>query len=505
MSYTTLGEDLLAAIEQYKPLTEKEASFWPEDENGRRIFKEMLSKDHPKGVRIFGEQEEEYVFRSEKIDEFWDYEGAHRFPDVDELIRFSIFLYLGFYRCVALILKRQWEVYIAKNSPEKNLLHELRSSDVATCKKDFQIEIDKIYEQLEVYEMASKADCDFITFANLIKEMILCDLHLYPNDSRELQAFSRRMEEEKSVEAEGDAEEKEAFWLAKCEWLESQEELGNQLLEVENARLENENVSHGWMSVFGQDYIHLQEQQRRKTNIERRIHLKEINPDFSLEEIEKQVYEEELRAKQALEELRLKASIPSRHMPKHFFDIPEDYLRKRDSESKKILRKIWRLIHPDILERNPKYKQLTEKQKEYIYDLRNLLSKIKPSEIGYHQGQIGWNHKSPEYLRDTLATVEKILTNSGIDTDVHMIIEGETLEKKITWLKKDIERLQHGIGDAKSERLQLLNDSIVRDMRRILACPEQYDHYKTELSKQTKLFQEEADSLEKQFIAMFEE
>jgi chaperonin cofactor prefoldin len=175
---------------------------------------------------------------------------------------------------------------------------------------------------------------------------------------------------------------------------------------------------------------------------------------------------------------------------------PEEFSRYRQ-ECKRVLRELWLLIHPDLLQHHPAYEQLTEGQKEQLGKLWHRIMRIRPEELGFDPGVIGYNNRSLEILLDALASAKAILAHSGLDTETSLIIEGETLFEQVAWLQRATDRLEHEIENVQAELKTLLEQDDIWDKSALLACsPEQQEKARAEMLERAEEYRQQADTLE---------
>ena len=178
---------------------------------------------------------------------------------------------------------------------------------------------------------------------------------------------------------------------------------------------------------------------------------------------------------------------------------PEAYRR----ECKRVLRELWRLLHPDKLEQNSAYAKLTEEQKKFLDNLGKQILAIKPSELGHPETFWESKHRSLESLQDALAKVKAILEAAGLDVDVGLIPRGESLVEQLEWYEKSIERLEREIDSIKAELKALAEDEDIRRKQSILAQPELHEKVKANLLERADKYREEADKLEAELASLF--
>lgn len=503
MDIRYLRDDLIELIDTFRPAERGYA------EDGKRISREMMGSDHADTLLLRkedgGDGKAVCSITTENARDVWGYgTTGHFFPGVRDLVRLSAFFRLDFYRALALVLKGCWEKFFAEKMgwPGNDVALEdiLFDRDaIKQHKGEFQPDCAEIFRCFEEHgRQAGNAGYDEHTFLSLVREMVLNDLHLAPNSDRDLKAFADARSLEYKLLREGGEKLQEEFWIYKCRWLEFQGELEEQLMLLEKRRLQNANITHQWLSVFGEVYVDLEEQIWRLRMLERRIQILEENPDLTQEELEQKVMDLESDEQRRLEELRYQLALaPWLRHPEGGGTITEESLVEYQQKCKRVLRQLWMLLYPERLERHPFYHKLTEQQRQKLRELWNSIPKIRPDELGYQANQVGYWNRSLERLLDALTTAESILANAGLNINVALVIQGDTLAEKNAWLKGEIENLKGDIGNVKAEIRALNKDKDLLEKYNILSSPETYEETRAKIRERAQAYREQADELER--------
>lgn len=434
--------------------------------------------------------------------QFGDLLNQDRSPSSQSLIRLGDSLQIGLIRILALVLKREWECHLSDRVdtyPEESVGIRYGMREVTMLKQGFNPNSEILFELFEAEGgLAKNGGYDRRSFGILIREMILADMYFVRNQGNELEAFVRRSMKTRALLRECTPTQEETFWAAKCQWQQLQEELGEHLLTLEGRRLENANIVSKWMSLFGSEYIALMEQANRIENLELRIGLLTTHPNLTSEELDQMVEKTEAKMRIDLEKLRFEAETfryPRRIHSTEKID-PEEFSRYRQ-ECKRVLRELWLLIHPDLLQHHPAYEKLTEGQKEQLGKLWHRVMRIRPEEIGFDPGVVGYNNRSLQILLDAQASAKAILAHSGLDTETSLIIEGETLAEQVAWLQRATDRLECEIENVQAELKTLLEQDDIWDKSALLACsPEQQEKARAEMLERAEEYRQQADALE---------
>lgn len=405
---------------------------------------------------------------------------------------------LSFYRILALVLKNLQERNDWENEDEG---HD-SDRDGLFLSEPALMRIYYLFEQSD--GLAQKSGYHWPLFKTLVHEMITTRMHRVANNSPELHAFVERMKNSSDLLREGTDEEKETYLLMKNKWLHLQDELGNCLTLLEQRRLENANIRRAWMAEFGREYCTMQEQIKRLEGLQLKCDLLKADPGLSAEELEDLVMQAEKSRQSFLEKIRLEVQFSS--IVKgciRITAVDNGEFQKFRKNYKKILRKIWLVMHPDQLQNNPVYRRLTELQKEFLHQLWNELMEIRPEELGYAPEQVGYEHRDIERLEEILETAEKILANAGIDTNAWFIIQGDTLDEQVQWLQKASERLEREIELVKIELRILLEDKGMREkLAMIKGSADQKSLIKAEMQRRAQQAASDADHAQSEFAML---
>lgn len=511
--------DLIDAFEANSHRTPAQEREYPKKPKGKRITHDMLGKEHPKynpnPLRLLEEDgwdgQPVGSLSPKSARYYWDLNTTHMFMPTRDIIRFGIFMHLNIYHTLALVLKVQWEDFFAhemgwRTNSGKRIGSILRDeAEAKKAKNNFNPDTAVIFNLFEEHKkMASQAGYDSKEFDTLVQEMLLNNLHLVANKSPELQAFIDRTVEQRELLKEGTLEQQERFWIDKCACLELNEQLGDWLMMLSDRKLENANINQRWLAIFGDAEIELTEQRYRKHSLERRLLLKEAEPELSREELDENFAEEEEERRKKLEKLKVDAFLGKIiFVPPINGGVPIEDPEAYRRECKRVLRELWRLLHPDKLEQNSAYAKLTEEQKKFLDNLGKQILAIKPSELGHPETFWESKHRSLESLQDALAKVKAILEAAGLDVDVGLIPRGESLVEQLEWYEKSIERLEREIDSIKAELKALAEDEDIRRKQSILAQPELHEKVKANLLERADKYREEADKLEAELASLF--
>lgn len=516
-----LHEDIDAYLREWKnnhKASIGQKALWPQN---RKITRTLLSKKAKRCLRLLeedGHNGKAVGSMSESHVKKWfeDYGDQHKIPPVEDLIRFGVFFHLGFYKTLALVMKRCRERFCAKKSDNllgRDLFDTLKDIkqaqelvpefnnylkgkfDLPYLKREFDLAgLFEIFESQG--NLVSKARYDAETFKILVEHMITSEMHLFANNSLELSDFIEKEQLEKEILHAASKDESEEFWIKKCCWLELKNETGNLLLKLENQRLRNENVVQQWMAIFGQPYLALTELESKYYYLQRIIQIKDADEDITLGEAQDIEEEKRLQEEEALEKLKMEIALAdiTERWKNEGSTAGGEELSEYDSECKSILREIWRLTHPDGISQQ----RFTENQKKKLADFFEMSIKIREEEIGLYRRPLN-------ILLDILAGVKDIWEEMGLDINPENTIKGEILKEKIDFLEARILSLEEEVKQIRAGIYILIQDDNIKEKQSCLATEQQ----KTDLLKQMEdkkdYYKEQIDIMESRIEELFGE
>jgi len=421
------------------------------------------------------------------------------------LLNFGRFCHLDFHRLIALVVKGEWERYVLPRLPVGKTVEDIFTDGLSAIRdlsSGFSMAIDGagLYRLFEGdARFASSNGYDEKDFRDLVRHMVLAEVHLFAGKSPELVNFIAGEEAQRALLKGVSADAAEEFWKKKRIWIELENEVGGLLLKLEQQTLRNRKLHRKWMSTFGHIYIPLVETEYRYTSLIYRIRCKEEDPDLSLEELEE--LEEENRQLEEEHLARLKKSALAIRM-----DLPgpggmpldDEDMDEYEKECKKLLRKIWRLTHPDRIEQE----KFTPEQKK---KLRAYFEEAVPYQDRgtLDDDEVILAMRSLEALQDLLAKVEAVWKSMGIDCNEQSVIQGETLAEQYAWLDARIIALEEESGQVRAELMAAVNDPEYLEMVACMASSEQMDRITEEMSTKLAWYDEQVKCLEQRLGELF--
>jgi len=370
--------------------------------------------------KVLGAEEDSAIVQVKK---FLLDEDMMAWPKDKELIDFGRSLGLNCIETSALILKGQFELFYLEANDNGNsqsrmiLLNNLKSDpyEAERYSREFNVGLNgsagekKIYQLFEDSDnLASNAGYTFYNFEILINHMIMSNMHLFAQESPELEAFIEKEKREQDILKGASEDDRKDLWLKKQCLFEVKRELSIHLFDRENQRLKNANINNKFLKTFGKYYVPLVETMNVHDSLQRRIDIKKENLELSEEEVNNE--EAKIRKEQEENLAKLKEDIA-------FADIsflavsdkskatPEE-IAEYDKAQKKVLRDICKLTHPDSIG-NENFTPNQLKRIDAFYK--------KAIEI--HKSEIGYDKRSLSILVDIRDSVKRLWASMGVDID----------------------------------------------------------------------------------------
>ncbi|HTP64639.1 MAG TPA: hypothetical protein VMJ66_04540 [Geobacteraceae bacterium] len=425
-----------------------------------------------------------------------------------DFLKFGCFCHLDFYRLLALIIKGEWEWYVSQRVPAGKRIEDIVSEGLESVRMlsgGFNLAMggDKggpaLYRLFEEHgRIVTNNGYDEKDFRDLIDHLILADIHLFSLHSAEMANFIAAEEMQRAILTGIAKDEAAGFWKKKRIWIELENDVEGLLLNLEKQTLKNRKTFRNWMAEFGHLYIPLVEAEYRFTSLNYRINCKEEDPCLTLKDLDRLENENRRIEEEHLARLKKNASVRKELPGSGGIPLDDREMEDYEKECKKLLRKIWRLTHPDNIERE----KFTPAQKK---KLRAYFEEAVPFQegAGLEDEEIALSTRSLQALKDLLARVEAVWKSMGLDCNEHAVIQGETLAEQAAWLDARIMVLEEEAGQVRADIMAAVNDPETLEMEACLASPEQIDKISEEMSAKLSLYEEQIQLLEKRLAELF--
>lgn len=335
----------------------------------------------------------------------------------------------------------------------------------------------------------------------LIHEMRLNRLYLDSVKGSTFSLFIERKEAEMEAYQEATPENIKIFHSEKYDWLNHKSRLGEYLLRLENSKIANEHLKIRWLAEFGKEFMEMEEEFENIALYEQMRKLKLVEPDLSPEDLHEMAAEQLRESEDRLENLETGRGMGLLLEFAPGADEEEQARVKKGCEE--LLRRICLLTHPDRLEHNPQYLKMTEGQKRYVNEMFLRSRNIKKSDFVLSASKVCWSENNLLKLKSMLYNIEEIYASAGIDSNVDMMIKGETIVEKIVFLSQENQLLAKQVAENKSLLVKCFNDREVMEKHRQLGCPELYGIIKETMLNQAEKYRHETNLIQDDLRSLF--
>lgn len=417
-----------------------------------------------------------------------------------DIVNLARALDLGIEITLILLLKAKWEVFRVSH-PNADLRQSLNAVEL---KGDFDLDPDGMLRLLETQGLWSPVAGDSReSLTNFVREAVINQMYQVSIRSPECEQFIANAQEDARVFNSADAEEKERLADARVRWISRCAYHGDLLLALSNQKLVNARINQQFMQQYGDLYIELQSLDRREGLLLTKISLKQTDLAMTCNELDQKMLKSEEDVRNELNKMRdLGLVLPPPLTPDGGVisaEQVEDYRQK----AKTVLRRVWRLLHPDRLERREGFRFISDRQRERLKELWNEIMKVRPEELAFESHQLGYNQRSLERILQMEREAKTILESMpGIDLEAKYKVQGENAEEHIQWyeiecrlleeeiektralLKAEIEDLEVAIqramldlsGPHREKEVKKMRDKIDELRFRVAMLQDQLDH-----------------------------
>ncbi len=446
---------------------------WP---TTKKLTQDMLAKEPDNGhIPLRAENpimKETWPVGSCKLSQarkyFEDNENM-RWPDDLDVIRMGLFFHWGPYRTLNMLLKVTWEKYL------KDKAYGIMKYDQGEGLSDFLRNSTKAIEQFSLTFFDDECDRELTDF--WFDEFMYHDIDGFNNNEHfELlvkeycnnKLFLRSINDPVWDEFIADKEQEkkqasEEYWNYKTIWAAREGDLEQVIFDYGQAKLNYRFLTNKWYNQFGEDYMKAKKLMFTNKVLQNRILLKSENPGIS----EEQMAEEEFKnfyflqkefQKEAQRTQEAVGFQEARKVP-----VSQQFANDYHQACKKLLKRIWRLTHPDSYQ----LEGFTDKQVEVLDE------KFEQSiEINERIAIKGSDDFDLQELNNLLSEVKNIWETIGKDIPDYDAVIGKDTPEKIAWLKnrvafleKQIEQMQLRVkavethADYLEKKESLANDS----------------------------------------------
>lgn len=399
-----------------------------------------------------------------------------RWPADLDVIRMGLFFHWGPYRTLSMLLKVQWEKYlkdkaygIMKYDQREGLSDFLRNSTKAIEQFSltfFDEECDReltdfwfdefMYHDIDGFD-------DNLQFVLLVKEYCNNKMFLRSINDPIWDKFIADKEQEKNQATE-------EYWNYKTIWAAREGDLEKVIFNYGQAKLNYQFLTNKWYNQYGQDYIKAKKLLFTNKVLQNRILLKNENPDITQEQMAEEEVNNFWSLKYDLEKEAKQAQEATDFQEAQKVPVPLQFANDYRQACKKLLKRIWRLTHPDSYQ----MEGFTDKQTEILDE------KFEESlEINERIAAKGSDDFDLLELQNLLSEVENIWDTIGKEIPDYDAVIGKDTQEKVAWLKnriafleKQIEQMQLRVkavetnADFLDKKESLANDSNIEQTQK---------------------------------------
>jgi len=170
-----------------------------------------------------------------------------------------------------------------------------------------------------------------------------------------------------------------------------------------------------------------------------------------------------------------------------------------------VLRRVWKLLHPDRLAKHDGYEAISPQQRERLKELWNEILKVRPDELAFAPHQLGYHQRSLDRIlqmeREARAILEDI---PGIDLDPKYTAQGKTPEERIQWYETQCRLLDGDIEEIRAHLKAKIDDVEIAERRALLASSEiQREKLREQMAARVKQLHSEVAMLQDQLDRLF--
>ncbi len=425
----------------------------------------------------------------------------HFFLPAGQVLRFGTYCNLPLPNLIALMLKAEWEEYLA-GMPGISTDNVLRLTDQNLIERyisDFKPNPGKIFN---LFRKAGDVTCHEITYIQIeyfISDMMEKSKFLFANHYIS-QFYSNRKISEEILLQNIPGQQKESYHRLKELWLTKSTELDDLLMYLERKKRINLSLENKYFRIFGNLEAEKSKFVYRLKKYKIITEIMHDNPELSLRELIISANERLTVARMEQNDIKNKITRSLNRIDFAFIDvtketISEDFKNSYMQECKKLLRKLFFLLHTDTC---PNYSELPGHKKAEINKLwLKLMKSTKEEMYSFSPSMLLYSLPDYEQLKSIYERACEIL---GMDPDCYdtgnrlefMISKGASIESILEFLIKETEQLELHLA-----RLELVqNEYTHEDQTRL------YRQAMEDMNGHTERLKSEISDLKKQIIRL---
>lgn len=383
-----------------------------------------------------------------------------------EIVNLARSLALGIECTLILLLKARWEVFLVSH-PNADLRQCL---NVVELKGDFDLDPGGMLRLLETQGLWSPVSGDSReSLTNFVREGVINQMHRVSIRSPECEQFVFNAQEDARVFNSADAEKKELLADSRGRWISRCSHHADLLLAFANQQLANARINQQFIQDYGDLYIELQSLDRRESLLLTKISLKQTDLTMTCDELDQEMLKSEEDVRKELDKMRDLALVLPPPLTPEGGTISAEQVEEYRQEAKTVLRRVWKLLHPDTLERQKGYPKISSRQRKRLKELWNEIMKVRFEELAFEPHQLGYNQRSLERILQMEREAKTILESiPGINLEAKYKVQGENAEERIKWYETECRLIEEEIEKTRALLTAEIEDPEVAKQRAML-------------------------------------
>jgi hypothetical protein len=449
----------------------------------RNIFTNTYG-ENAEMVRLCQDHSYPYLFNDKNPvldilqDEFvgiFDWNSNHFFLSPCQAARVGIYCKLALPHLIALILKAQWERFIADVSDYSpgsvKDLGSILTDDALINRhiKDFKPDSSKILKLLRNNNYKTPSEIKYSQVDFLISDLLKSNRFLVENEQIS-QLYPEKEITEEIILSGIPESQREEFVRAKELWRHKSDELDQMLLNLERRKRLNLETENKYFRHFGDLEIEKVEYENRLNYYTIMLKMKLDKPGMSYRQLIKSARKKLLKIGNRKKELENKLSrsrnyIENMMFKSHITEVSCEYRRAYEAECTTLLRKLFRLLHSDTC---PDYETLSGDKKTEINELwLELMKSTKGDLLSFSPSMLLYSY--PDY-QQLLSIYERACMILGKDPDAYdignrldyMVRKGAPVIAILEFLKNETEQTELHLANLELIQADYTNEDQTR-------------------------------------------
>jgi hypothetical protein len=416
------------------------------------------------------------------------------------IVNLARVLDLGIERTLLLLLKARWESFRGSHPGAETWL----GGNALKAQNHFDPDPEGMLDRMKREGLWSP-DFGHEFVSSFIQEAILNRIHQAPIRSPECERFVVNTQAEQRVSRSADPEAKERLIDARSRWILRCALHADLLLAMVNQQMANARITQGFMQVYGDLYIELRSLESEKEGLLARIALKRDDLSLTRDEMEECLRNSDEKIRKEIEEMTALALVLPPFPVPELGSITAKEAEEYRQEVKTVLRRVWKLLHPDRLAQHEGYEAISPQQRRRLKELWNEIVKVRPDELAFGPHQLGYHQRSLDRIfqmeREARAILEDI---PGIDLDPKYTAQGKTPEERIQWYENQCRLLDGDTEEIRAHLKAKIDDVDIAERRALLASSEiQREKLREQMAAGVKQLHSEVAMLQDQLDHLF--